>query len=89
MIICEIGLNHMGSVKYANEYVDKIIKTGADGIIFHIRESSFYKNNKKIIDRHFAPRDFAKAVDREAERIAFNNMLHEERLRKYVRGYTK
>ena len=47
MIICEVGLNHMGSVKYANEYVDKIIKTRADGIIFHIRESSFYKNNKK------------------------------------------
>jgi len=25
--------------------------------------------NRKIIQRHFAPRDFAKAVDREAERI--------------------
>ena len=44
--------------------------------------------NKKILRRRFAPRDFAKAVDREAERIAFNNMSHEERLRKYVRGYT-
>jgi len=46
------------------------------------------QGNKKIIQRHFAPRDFAKAVDREAERIAFNNMPHEEMMRKYVRGYT-
>ncbi|KAG2473361.1 MAG: hypothetical protein NPMRTHETA2_1260003 [Nitrosopumilales archaeon] len=45
------------------------------------------KDNKKIIDRHFAPRTFAKAVDREAERIALNNMSYEERMRKYVRGY--
>ena len=22
MIICEIGLNHMGNTKYANEYID-------------------------------------------------------------------
>ena len=47
------------------------------------------KDNKKIIDRHFAPRTFAKAVDREAERIAINNMSDEERLRKYVRGYAE
>jgi len=45
--------------------------------------------NKKIIQRHFAPRNFAKAVDREAERIAINNMPHEERMRKYVRGYAE
>ena len=43
--------------------------------------------NKKILRRRSAPRDFAKAVDREAERIAFNNMSHEEKLRKYVRGF--
>jgi len=46
-------------------------------------------NNKKILRRHSAPRDFAKAVDREAERIALNNMSHEEKMRKYVRGYAE
>ena len=46
MIICEIGLNHMGNIKYANEYVDKIIKSKADGILFHIREKSFYERKK-------------------------------------------
>jgi len=48
MIICEIGLNHMGNTKYANEYIDKIIKSKADGVLFHIREKSFYKSNSKL-----------------------------------------
>jgi len=38
----------MGSVKYANEYIDKIIKSKADGILFHIREKSFYDSNSKL-----------------------------------------
>ena len=49
MIICEIGLNHMGNTKYANEYIEKIIKTNADGILFHIREKSFYETNPKLL----------------------------------------
>ncbi len=49
MIICEIGLNHMGDIKYANEYIDKIIKSKADGILFHIREKSFYKVHPKLL----------------------------------------
>ncbi len=49
MIICEVGLNHMGNIKYANEYVDKIIKAKADGILFHIREKSFYDANPKLL----------------------------------------
>jgi sialic acid synthase SpsE len=49
MIICEIGLNHMGNIKYANEYIDKIIKSKADGILFHIREKSFYDTNPKLL----------------------------------------
>ncbi|MEX0854374.1 MAG: hypothetical protein WD018_01240 [Nitrosopumilaceae archaeon] len=47
------------------------------------------QGNKKIIRRHFAPRDFARSVDKEAERIAFKNMSHEEMMRKYVRGYAE
>ena len=49
MIICEIGLNHMGNIRYANEYIDKIIKSKADGILFHIREKSFYDTNPKLL----------------------------------------
>ena len=39
----------MGSTKYANEYIEKIIKTNADGILFHIREKSFYESNPKLL----------------------------------------
>lgn len=48
MIICEIGLNHMGDEKYAKEYVKKIIDAKADGILFHIREKSFYEKEPKL-----------------------------------------
>lgn len=46
MIICEIGLNHLGSIDYANEYIKKIIKVRPDGITLHIREPKFYKIKK-------------------------------------------
>ena len=39
----------MGNIKYANEYIDKIIKSKADGILFHIREKSFYDTNPKLL----------------------------------------
>ena len=46
MIICEVGLNHMGDVNYANEYVAKIIKAKPDGVLFHIREKEFYEKKE-------------------------------------------
>jgi len=48
MIICEIGLNHMGDEKYAMNYIKKIINAKADGILFHIREKSFYKKHPEL-----------------------------------------
>ena len=45
MIICEIGLNHMGDAKYTNQYINKILHSNADGLIFHLREKSFYQHN--------------------------------------------
>ena len=49
MIICEIGLNHMGDEEYARDYVRKIINAKSDGILFHIREKSFYKKHPKLL----------------------------------------
>jgi len=43
--------------------------------------------NLRQIQRSSAKRYFARSVDKEAERIAINNMSHEEKMRKYVRGY--
>jgi len=48
MIVCEVGLNHMGNIRYANEYVESVIKSKADGILFHIREKSFYRKKKNM-----------------------------------------
>ena len=48
MIICEIGLNHMGDKKYVQEYLKKIINAKADGVLFHIREKSFYELHPKL-----------------------------------------
>lgn len=56
MIVCEVGLNHLGDEGYANEYVDEIIKCKSDAILFHIREKSFYLlhgNEKKILPDEF------------------------------------
>jgi len=43
--------------------------------------------NRKKIQKRYAPSNFAKAVDKEEERIAFNNLPFEEMMKKYVRGY--
>jgi len=48
MIICEIGLNHKGNTKYAEEYLNKIIKSKADAVLFHIREKSFYDKDNNV-----------------------------------------
>lgn len=42
MIICEVGLNHLGDQNYANEYVNKIIECKADGATFYVGDDSFY-----------------------------------------------
>jgi len=56
MIICEVGLNHMGSIKYANEYINKIIRLKIDGIIFHLREKTFYQ--QRAGSKFLLPDDF-------------------------------
>ena len=42
MLVCEIGLNHLGDEKYASEYVSTILTTDIDAITFQIREPEFY-----------------------------------------------
>ena len=37
-IIAEIGFNHLGRIKIANEYLDFLLEAGVDGITFQIRE---------------------------------------------------
>jgi len=56
LIIAEVGKNHHGSEDYAKEYLKKSFSSGVDGILFHIREKSFYQeigNEKKILSDSF------------------------------------
>ena len=48
MIICEVGLNHLGSEPYSLEYINRLISTNCDAITYQIREKDFYKNDKFI-----------------------------------------
>lgn len=49
MIICEIGLNHIGDQERAIQMIQKILDSDADAISFQIRESKFYINNPKYL----------------------------------------
>ena len=49
MIVCEIGLNHLGKEDYANEYIDEIIKSKADALTFQVREKEFYEKDESYL----------------------------------------
>jgi len=46
MIVCEIGLNHLGDPNYGEEYIEKIIESKSDGITFQIRENDYYSKKE-------------------------------------------
>jgi sialic acid synthase SpsE len=46
MIICEVGLNHLGSQKIANNYIDAVVNTRVDALTFQVIKDSFFKNDK-------------------------------------------
>ena len=47
MIIGEVGLNHLGSEDYANEYINFHLNNNFESLSFQIRESEFYQREKK------------------------------------------
>ena len=49
MIICEIGLNHMGDKDRAIQMIEKILNSNADAISFQIREPEFYVGNPEYL----------------------------------------
>jgi len=49
MIICEIGLNHMGDEDRAIQMIKKINTSEADAISFQIREPKFYIDNPEYL----------------------------------------
>ena len=46
MIVCEVGINHLGSINKVKKYIDHFYKTDCDAITFQILKDSFYNNSK-------------------------------------------
>jgi sialic acid synthase SpsE len=46
MIVCEVGLNHLGNEKYSSMYLKSLSNTDCDAITYQIRESKFYKREE-------------------------------------------
>jgi len=44
MLICEIGLNHLGSSKWSDVILHHVLDSKIDAITFQIRENQFYEN---------------------------------------------
>lgn len=45
-IICEIGMNHMGDIAYADEYLEALSAARPDGLTFQVREKEYYAKQK-------------------------------------------
>ena len=79
-IICELGINHNGSLKLAKKMVDLAIKSGADAI----------KNQSHILDEEMIP-EAKKIIPTNAKSSIYNvikkNLMtfeNEKKLKKYV-----
>ena len=46
MIICEIGVNHLGNLEYSKYYLNFLSNSKCDAITYQIREYDFYKKEK-------------------------------------------
>ena len=53
MIICEVGLNHLGNEDYSNLYFTKLMESDCDAITYQIREKEFYKGKYKDFELSF------------------------------------
>ena len=46
MIICEVGVNHLGSKTYSDEYFKTLMDTDCDAVTYQIREKDFYERDE-------------------------------------------
>lgn len=51
-IIYEIGLNHLGKIRYLKQYIDYIIKNKLKNVSLQFRERNFYKTNNIKLENH-------------------------------------
>ena len=48
MIVCEVGLNHVGNVAYSFDYIARLTSCACDAITYQIREDEFYLNDSFV-----------------------------------------
>ena len=46
MIVCEVGINHLGSKIKIQEYINYFYKSKCDAITFQILKNSFFRTKK-------------------------------------------
>jgi len=46
MIVCEVGMNHMGDTAYADEYLAVLEGARPEGLTFQVREKEYYAKQK-------------------------------------------
>ena len=74
MIVCEVGLNHLGNEKYSSMYLKSLSNTNCDAITYQIRESKFYKREEyKNYELSFEHYDKLKKSTNKKFGIAFSN----------------
>ena len=50
MIVSEIGLNHLGNIKFLNKYINKLSKTKIDSITLQILKKQDLKVLKILLE---------------------------------------
>ena len=53
MIILEVGINHFGSVKEANNYLNFFLNSNFKYLTFQIQTKKFYEKNFQKIDLNY------------------------------------
>ena len=85
-IIFEIGNNHLGDIKYFDQYIDLLIKKDVKNVSFQIREEEFYKdNNNLILNKNLLIDGFEKL---RKNKIKIGYAVSDTNYKKYVGEYT-
>jgi len=74
MIICEIGINHLGNPEYSRKYVESLSESNCDALTYQIREDDFYKRDKyKNYDLSFSHYEEMKSLTNKKFGFALSN----------------
>ena len=77
MIICEVGLNHLGDTGYSDLYFTKLLESDCDAITYQVREKEFYKGKYKNFELSF---DYYSSLIKKSNGKKFGIALADENL---------